>query len=107
MTRRELAAWLADRVRTTRLARIGGEPAGGLGFEALPPEEQANWLDMASVVLDYEQIGHPVDRLRELTADWVRYHLTIGEPEWRREMQRAVVVEMRHEVDRLAEECED
>lgn len=45
------------------------------------------------------------DRLRSLADDWDRYEQITRDPEWRREMQRTVVVELEVEVARLRSVC--
>ena len=110
MTKRELAAWLCANVSQRRLVRAGMEPRTPTPvenpFDTLSLDEQANWLDMADAVLELEGSGHPIERLTELGRDWARYSMQIAEASWRHEMLRAVIVEMRAEVDKLAEQCD-
>lgn len=42
-----------------------------------------------------------IERLKELCDDYERYNELLKDPEWRREMQRAVVVEMEVELAKL------
>lgn len=44
-------------------------------------------------------------RLIDLARDWQRYG-ELASPEWRQDMRRAVVIEMRLEVHKLALDCE-
>jgi hypothetical protein len=107
VTREEIAGWLCRHVQRARLERIGEKPpeSDGNPLDGLPEDERRNWLDMADAVLAFNSESHPVDRLRELSNDWLRYTLQLSDPEHRDEMRRAVVIEMRVEVDRLAKEC--
>lgn len=107
MTQRELAEHLSKRIQALRLERIGETvPDTSVPFERLPADEQQNWMDMAQVVLEYLELTHPVARLQDLGTDWLRYTMVLGrDPAWRDEMRRAVVVEMRVELDKLAREC--
>lgn len=43
-------------------------------------------------------------RLIDLARDWKLYG-ELADPEWRSQMRRALVVEMRYETDRLARDC--
>ena len=46
------------------------------------------------------------DHLHQLGEDWDRYTAQLGhDPEWRDEMRRALVTELRAVTDRLAQEC--
>ena len=46
------------------------------------------------------------EHLRRLGEDWDRYTETLAhDPQWRDEMRRALVVELRAVTDRLAQEC--
>lgn len=107
MTRRDLAGWLCRSMQARRLARLGEPlpPLDGNALDGLPEAEQENWLDLADVVLELESSNHPIERLQTLGTDWIRYTTQIAhDPEWRDQMRRALVVEMRAEVDKLAEE---
>lgn len=107
MTRLELAQRLSERVRRARLVRLG-EPVGqGVPFAGLPAVEQRTWLDVADAVLELGLGGSsPVARLESLRQDWLRYSDQLShDPGWMDEMRRAVVVELRVEVERLAGEC--
>jgi hypothetical protein len=46
------------------------------------------------------------DHLRQLGADWDRYTEQLDhDPEWRDQMRRALVAELRAVTNRLAQEC--
>lgn len=102
MTRYELAGWLCRRMQVRRLTRAGMEiPAESSDpLLDLPQDEKQNWIDFADVVLEYTASGDPIERLADLSRDWVRYTLQAGDG-----MRQAVVVEMQVEVGKLAEEC--
>jgi hypothetical protein len=108
MTKRELAGRLCQLVTKRRLERIGEPDALQPGVDPLdgaPDTEIRNWLDMADAVLELQGDNHPIERLTELGRDWCRYTMQIADAAWRDEMRRAVIVEMRAEVDKLAWEC--
>lgn len=108
MTIRQLAEKLCADVARRRNERIGEPaPTDPLPFAGLPPAEQQPWLDVAEAILAMQgHGGDHADRLRELTLDWDRYTLTLkSDPAWRDDMRRAVVVEMRIEIEHLAAEC--
>jgi hypothetical protein len=115
VTRDELANWLCANVQRRRLERIGESVPGASALDArefarrpldgLPDDERRNWLDMADAVLELQGDHQPVERLQELGRDWIRYTMQLHDPEWRDEMRRAVIVEMRFVVDQLEAEC--
>lgn len=109
MTRDELANWLCANIQRRRLERIGETPPvlkfARRPLDGLPDDERRNWLDMADAVLELQGNDHPVERLQELGRDWIRYTMQLADPEWRDEMRRAVIIEMRAAVDQLEKEC--
>ena len=113
MTRYELAGWLCRYVQIRRLERNGEHEVAGKAalvedpLAGLPDSEQRNWLDMADAVLEFDRASAPLVRLRALLDDWDHYTFTLSRPRdegWRDEMRRAVVVEMRAELNRLVQD---
>lgn len=111
MNAQDLARRLCREVHKRRLARIGEPDRSWLRDDPLAdlsPKDRQNWLDVAEAAIAiFRPDVDDADRLRELVLDHDRYTLTLKDPEHRREMQRAVVIEMRHVVDRLWKEAQD
>ena len=82
-------------------------PAGDLAAQVAHMEVEHPEI-IAGRLEEIGEIYEPraLSRLSELVNDWRRYGQMIGhDPEWRDEMRRAVVVEMRVAVDTLARAC--
>lgn len=110
---RELANRICYSVTRRRLRRAGmwdeyrnadPQPVDNMKTE----EEQQPWLDVAEVVGDMIFIGEPIEKLRALTNDWIRYRASLQSSRpWSNQMCRAVVVEMRMEIEKLWGQCQD
>jgi len=101
--RTQMAEWLSKRMQQLRLERIGEPvPENSVPFDQLPDEDQRNWLDLAGCCREIAAIPPPTAILRRQLDDFERYHRTlIADPDWRNERLRAMVVEMRAELDRI------
>jgi hypothetical protein len=106
--REQLAERLCKMMQTRRLERIGERvPQDSVPFHLLPESERRNWLDLADCVSEIVAALPPTAKLRRLLDDFDRYAGTlVADRDWREQMLRAVILEIRIEVAKLEQVCE-